>query len=152
VCEKIVDLGAHPIVLDLQDLGLPFDASSHGIVDNPTRRSSRPVDVVLDLLVDPRLDEGIATFESDVTARTQRLTNGDERRVPALVVEEELGHMAGHDRKIGPEFAQVKRLVAPKEHREQVTGDFTMEEYIGLQRLVYRVTEAVREEVGAERM
>lgn len=43
-------------------------------------------------------------------------------------------------------------LVAPKEHREQVTGDFTMEEYIELQRLVYRATEAVREEVGAERM
>ena len=43
-------------------------------------------------------------------------------------------------------------LVAPKEHREQVTGDSTLEEYIGLQRLVYRVTEAVREEVGAERM
>jgi ATP adenylyltransferase len=43
-------------------------------------------------------------------------------------------------------------LVAPKEHREQVTGDFSMEEYLGLQHLVYRVTEAVREEVGAERM
>ncbi len=27
-----------------------------------------------------------------------------------------------------------------------------MEEYVGLQRLVYLVTEAVREEVGAERM
>jgi diadenosine tetraphosphate (Ap4A) HIT family hydrolase len=27
-----------------------------------------------------------------------------------------------------------------------------MEEYVGLQRLVYRVTEAVRQEVGAERM
>jgi len=43
-------------------------------------------------------------------------------------------------------------LVAPKEHREQVTADFTMEEYLDLQRLVYRVSEAVREEVGAERM
>jgi len=43
-------------------------------------------------------------------------------------------------------------VVAPKEHREQVTGDFTVEEYLGLQRLVYRVTEAVRTEVGAERM
>lgn len=43
-------------------------------------------------------------------------------------------------------------LVASKEHREQVTGDFTMEEYLRLQRLLYRVTEAVREEVGAERM
>jgi diadenosine tetraphosphate (Ap4A) HIT family hydrolase len=43
-------------------------------------------------------------------------------------------------------------LVAPKEHREQVTGNFTMEEYLDLQQLVYRVTEAVREEVGAEWM
>ncbi|MDQ3590914.1 MAG: HIT domain-containing protein [Actinomycetota bacterium] len=43
-------------------------------------------------------------------------------------------------------------LVAPKEHREQVTTDFTVERYLGLQQLVYRVTEAVREEVGAERM
>jgi ATP adenylyltransferase len=43
-------------------------------------------------------------------------------------------------------------LVAPKEHREQVIGDFTVDEYLDLQRLVYRVSEAVREEVGAERM
>jgi diadenosine tetraphosphate (Ap4A) HIT family hydrolase len=43
-------------------------------------------------------------------------------------------------------------LVAPKEHREQVTADFTMEAYLDLQRFVYRVTEAVRQEVGAERM
>jgi diadenosine tetraphosphate (Ap4A) HIT family hydrolase len=43
-------------------------------------------------------------------------------------------------------------LVAPKEHREQVTADFTMEEYLEIQKLLYRVTEAVREEVGAERM
>jgi diadenosine tetraphosphate (Ap4A) HIT family hydrolase len=43
-------------------------------------------------------------------------------------------------------------LVAPKEHREQVTGDYSMEDYLALQRLIYRVTEAVREEVEAERM
>jgi diadenosine tetraphosphate (Ap4A) HIT family hydrolase len=43
-------------------------------------------------------------------------------------------------------------LVATKEHREQATADFAMEEYLDLQRLVFRVTEAVREEVGAERM
>jgi diadenosine tetraphosphate (Ap4A) HIT family hydrolase len=43
-------------------------------------------------------------------------------------------------------------LVCPKEHREQVTADFSMEEYLELQRVVYRVSEAVREEVGAERM
>jgi len=43
-------------------------------------------------------------------------------------------------------------LVAPREHREQVTADFAPEEYLRLQSLVYRVSEAVREEVGAERM
>ena len=43
-------------------------------------------------------------------------------------------------------------LVAPKEHREQVTAHFTREEYLGLQAVVYDVAEAVREEVGAERM
>ena len=37
-------------------------------------------------------------------------------------------------------------------HREQATGDFSIEEYLDLQRLVYRVAEAVRAEVGAERM
>jgi diadenosine tetraphosphate (Ap4A) HIT family hydrolase len=31
-------------------------------------------------------------------------------------------------------------------------GDFTPEEYLGMQRAVHRVAEAVREEVGAERM
>ena len=34
----------------------------------------------------------------------------------------------------------------------QVTADFTLEEYLHLQATVYGVTEAVREEVGAERM
>ena len=43
-------------------------------------------------------------------------------------------------------------LVAPKEHREQVTADFTPDEYLRLQSLVYRVSEAVREEVGAARV
>jgi diadenosine tetraphosphate (Ap4A) HIT family hydrolase len=43
-------------------------------------------------------------------------------------------------------------LVAPKVHREQVTKDFTLEAYLSLQRVVFRTTEAVREEVGAERM
>ena len=43
-------------------------------------------------------------------------------------------------------------LVAPKEHREQVTADFTREKYLSLQAVVYEVAEAVREEVGAERM
>ena len=43
-------------------------------------------------------------------------------------------------------------LVAPNEHKEHVPDDFTVEEYLGLQRIVRSVAEAVREEVEAERM
>ena len=43
-------------------------------------------------------------------------------------------------------------LVAPKKHCEQVTGDFTPEEYLALQRLIFRVAEALRKAVPTERM
>jgi len=43
-------------------------------------------------------------------------------------------------------------LVAPTVHKEQVTADFTVEEYLSLQRAVYRVTEAVRRTVEMERV
>ena len=43
-------------------------------------------------------------------------------------------------------------LVAPCAHREQVTGDFRIQEYLDLQRLIYTVAEAVRAETHAERV
>ena len=43
-------------------------------------------------------------------------------------------------------------LVAPIEHKEQVTGSFTVGEYLALQRMVYRTAEAVRKSVPAERI
>jgi len=43
-------------------------------------------------------------------------------------------------------------LVAPRAHREQVTGDFTTAEYLDLQRVVYRVAEALRHVVPCERL
>jgi len=43
-------------------------------------------------------------------------------------------------------------LVAPKDHKEQATGDFTEGEYVDFQRTVHRISEAVRQEVGAERV
>jgi ATP adenylyltransferase len=43
-------------------------------------------------------------------------------------------------------------LVAPREHREQVTGDFALDEYLALQRVVHHVAEAVRLEMEAERV
>src|SRR5713226_5341664 len=39
-------------------------------------------------------------------------------------------------------------LVAPRMHREQATGDFTLEEYLALQRLIYRVAEAIRHTIN----
>lgn len=43
-------------------------------------------------------------------------------------------------------------LVAPAQHKEQVTGDCTLEEYLALQRIVYRTVEAVRQVVSTERV
>lgn len=43
-------------------------------------------------------------------------------------------------------------LVAPKSHKEQVTGDFSREEYLKLQELVYAVAEATRKYVEPERV
>lgn len=43
-------------------------------------------------------------------------------------------------------------LVAPREHREQVTGDFTLDEYLALQTVISRVGEAVRRVVPTERL
>lgn len=43
-------------------------------------------------------------------------------------------------------------LVAPKEHREQVISDFSMEDYIYIQKMIYRIAKVVQEELGAERI
>jgi diadenosine tetraphosphate (Ap4A) HIT family hydrolase len=43
-------------------------------------------------------------------------------------------------------------LVAPKEHREHVTGDFSTAEYLRLQAVVQRVGEGVRRAVPTERL
>ena len=43
-------------------------------------------------------------------------------------------------------------LVAPIEHKEQVTGSFTVGEYLALQHMVYRTVEAVQKSVTAERI
>ena len=43
-------------------------------------------------------------------------------------------------------------LVCPKAHVEQVTGDVSLEAYLALQGVVYRVSEAVRRAMGAARV
>jgi diadenosine tetraphosphate (Ap4A) HIT family hydrolase len=43
-------------------------------------------------------------------------------------------------------------LVAPKDHREQVTGDFSLDEYLHLQAVVHRVGEGIRQVVPTERL
>jgi diadenosine tetraphosphate (Ap4A) HIT family hydrolase len=43
-------------------------------------------------------------------------------------------------------------IVAPREHRTEVSGDFALEEYLVLQRVVHRVGEAVRRAVPTERL
>ena len=77
-----------------------------------------------------------------------RMAEGNARFPENIISEDErhLVFLEGYPRAYG------YTLVAPKQHREQVTGDFTLEEYTELQQLIYKVTEAVRQEVGAERM
>lgn len=43
-------------------------------------------------------------------------------------------------------------LIAPLAHREQVSGDFSLQQYLGLQRIVYAVAEAVRLALSPERV
>jgi histidine triad (HIT) family protein len=43
-------------------------------------------------------------------------------------------------------------LVCPKAHREQVTGDFSREDYLRLQALVFDVSEALRRTLDVERV
>lgn len=43
-------------------------------------------------------------------------------------------------------------LVCPREHREQVTRDFSQDEYLALQKVVYRVAAAVQQVVPTERL
>ena len=43
-------------------------------------------------------------------------------------------------------------LVAPRDHREEVTGDFERDEYLALQAAVHRVGEALRAAVPTERL
>jgi ATP adenylyltransferase len=43
-------------------------------------------------------------------------------------------------------------LVAPRQHREHVTRDFTREDYLALQAIIYRVAGAIQQVVPTERM
>ena len=43
-------------------------------------------------------------------------------------------------------------LVAPREHRERVTADFDLTEFLELQSVVHRIGEAVRRVVPTERL
>ena len=43
-------------------------------------------------------------------------------------------------------------IVAPKQHREEVTAEFSVDEYLALQRVVHRVGEAARRAVPTERL
>ena len=43
-------------------------------------------------------------------------------------------------------------LVSPREHREQVTNDFTLDEYLTIQKLIFRISEALRKVTSVERV
>jgi len=68
---------------------------------------------------------------------------------PARIVYEDDAAIAFLD-KYPPLYGHT--LVAPRTHVEQVTADVTVDQYLALQRCLYHVAEAVRQEVAAERV
>lgn len=92
----------------------------------------------------------------DISRLTKKITNcficefiAGNPRYPHIVVAETDTAIAFLNR-FPTLFGYV--LVAPKEHREQVTGDFNEKEYLELQRLIYRISEAMRQLLEPERI
>ncbi len=93
----------------------------------------------------------------DTQTYVQRITNG-----PCFICEMIVGrtngnHIVYQDEEVIVFLNKYPTLygyvlVAPVKHREQVTGDFTMDEYLALQRTVYQVAEAIRRSVETERI
>ncbi len=100
--EEVVDLVAHQIAVDFWVLEPHLDRPGYLVIDPAAGYLRCPRGL--------RPSERIAAFESQTSTRTQRLTDGRERRGPNLVVPDDLGHVAGHDRKIGSDFSQAKRV------------------------------------------
>lgn len=104
------------------------------------------------------MDETFERYDPDMEGLHQTFRTGPcficrivagRPRSPAHIIYEDEGSIAFLD-KYPRQYGYT--LVAPKEHLEHVTGDFRVEKYLELQRLIYRLSEAIRAEVDAERM
>ena len=76
------------------------------------------------------------------------LASGDEEERHSIVYQDELA--IAFLNKYPTLYGYT--LVAPRRHLEQVTADFTLDQYLALQRVVYLVAEALWREVPTERM
>ena len=105
-----------------------------GVVDEPSRR---------------RLDEERYLEEVRQGCFICRLANGDPDLPPHQIVWRSKEAIAFLNR-FPTVYGYV--LVAPLDHRERVTGDFTLHEYLSLQRVIHAVAEAVRRAIAPERL
>jgi diadenosine tetraphosphate (Ap4A) HIT family hydrolase len=78
-----------------------------------------------------------------------RLARGDPSLPPCHVIWQNKEAIAFLNR-FPAVYGQV--VVAPKAHREQVSGDFTLYQYLALQRVIHTVAEAVRLALQPERV
>lgn len=78
-----------------------------------------------------------------------RLVNGDPTLAPHHVIWRDQDAIALLNRY---PTTYGYTLVAPAAHREQVSADFTLHEYLSLQRVVHSVAEAVRQTLRPERV
>jgi len=94
----------------------------------------------------------------DIDAYVERSTTGPCFICEMLAGNPDYAHHMIYEDKTGVAFLNKYpilygyTLVAPRCHREQVTRDFTHEEYLALQALIYRVAEAVQQVVPTERL
>lgn len=97
-------------------------------------------------------------YHPDLTAYVQRTVNGPCFICQILAGNPEYKHKVVHQDEVALAFLDKypplygHTLVAPIKHREQVTGDFSMSEYLELQKRVFAVSEALRQELNAERI
>ena len=76
------------------------------------------------------------------------IAEGSSGALRYIVYEDEtyIAFLDGYPRQLG------YTLVCPKKHLEQVTLDFDLDAYLDIHRLVYHISEVIREFVDAERM